>query len=115
MQPAITVHRKPYPSDLSDAERQILSPLHPAEKLGGRHRHYTMREIINALQYLSRGGGSWRSLPHDLPRWQSVYHYFRRWTRDGTWRRIHHHLHEEVRKQMGRAAHLAPPALIRSQ
>jgi transposase len=104
MQAAMTTRRISYPSDLSNAEWQILESLLPIEKPGGRHRRYSMREIINALQYLIRGGGAWRSLPHDLPHWQSVYHYFRRWKRDGTWLRIHDHLHEEVRKQMGRDA-----------
>jgi transposase len=102
MQPAMPIRRKPYPSDLSDAEWKILEPLLPAEKEGGRHRGYALREVINALQYLIRNGGAWRSLPHDLPHWQSVYHYFRLWKRDGTWVRIHDHLHEEVRRQMGR-------------
>lgn len=102
MRPAMTIRRKPYPSDLSDGEWQILEPLLPVEKEGGRHRGYALREVINALQYLIRGGGAWRSLPHDLPHWQSVYHYFRLWKRDETWLRIHDHLHEEVRRQMGR-------------
>jgi transposase len=94
--------RRPYPSDLSNAEWQILEPLLPPEKPGGRHRGYALREIINAIEYLIRVGGAWRSLPHDLPHWQSVYHYFRQWKRDGTWLRVHDHLHEEVRKRMGR-------------
>lgn len=94
--------RRPYPSDLSNDEWKILEPLLPTEKPGGRHRGYELREIINALQYLIRVGGAWRSLPHDLPHWQSVYHYFRLWKRDGTWHRIHDHLHEEVRQQMER-------------
>lgn len=102
MQPTIRIGRRPYPSDLSDGEWKILEPLLPIEKAGGRHRGYALREVINALQYLIRGGGAWRSLPHDLPHWQSVYYYFRSWKRDGTWLRIHDHLHEEVRKQMGR-------------
>lgn len=102
MQPAMALRRRPYPSDLSDSEWQILEPLLPTEKPGGRHRGYSMREIINAIEYLIRVGGAWRSLPHDLPHWQSVYHYFRSWTRDGTWLRVHAHLHAEVRKQMGR-------------
>ncbi len=102
MRRAITTPRQPYPSDLSDAEWKILEPLLPTEKAGGRHRSYSTREIINAIEYLIRVGGAWRSLPHDLPHWQSVYHYFRSWKRDGTWLRIHDHLHEEVRKQMGR-------------
>jgi transposase len=102
MQSAIAIRRRPYPSDLSNYEWKILEPLLPIETSGGRHRRYAMREIINALQYLIRGGGAWRALPHDLPHWQSVYHYFRSWTRDGTWLRIHDHLHAEVRKLMGR-------------
>ncbi len=102
MQPVLTSQRRPYPSDLSHAEWKILEPLLPAEKPGGRHRGHSMREIVNALQYLIRCGGAWRSLPHDLPHWQSVYHYFRRWKRDGTWLMIHDHLHAEVRREMGR-------------
>src|SRR5829696_3610458 len=97
MQPPMAIRRRPYPSDLSDAEWQILEPLLPTEKAGGRHR-------VNAIEYLIRVGGAWRSLPHDLPHWQSVYHYFRSWKRDGTWLRVHDHLHEEVRRQMGRDA-----------
>ncbi len=102
MRRVVTTPRKPYPSDLSDAEWQILEPLLPPEKPGGRQRGYALREIINGIEYLIRVGGAWRSLPHDLPHWQSVYHYFRLWKRDGTWLRIHDHLHEEVRRQMGR-------------
>ena len=102
MRRVVTTPRKPYPSDLSDAEWKILEPLLPPEKPGGRHRGYALREIINGIEYLIRVGGAWRSLPHDLPHWQSVYHYFRLWKRDGTWLRIHDHLHEEVRRQMGR-------------
>jgi transposase len=102
MQLTIAICRRPYPSDLSDFEWKILEPLLPIEKPGGRCRGYSMREIINAIQYIIRGGGAWRSLPHDLPHWQSAYHYFRLWKKDGTWLRIHDHLHQEVRKQMGR-------------
>jgi hypothetical protein len=40
MQPAMTMRRKPDPSDLSDGGWQIPEPLLPAEKEGGRHRGY---------------------------------------------------------------------------
>ena len=52
----MTIHLKPYPSDLSDVEWRILEPLLPAEKPGGRHRGYALREIINAIQYIVGGG-----------------------------------------------------------
>ena len=77
MEPAVTKRRKPYPSDLSDGEWKMLEPLLPAEKEGGRHCGYALREVDNALEYLIRNGGAWRSLPQDLPHWQSVYHFGR--------------------------------------
>ena len=108
------IHRTAYSSDLTDAEWLILEPLLPPEKPGGRHRRYPMREIINAIEYVLRAGGAWRLLPHDLPHWRTAYEYFRIWKKDGTWVRIHDHLHEQLRLQMGRAAQPSA-AIIDSQ
>lgn len=74
-------YRVSYSSDLNDREWQILEPLLPAEKSGGRHRTYPMREIINAIQYILRNGCAWRSIAPDLPHWETAYHYFRSWKR----------------------------------
>ena len=52
----MSVSRRSYSTDLTDAEWQILEPLLPGEKPGGRHRLYPLREIINALRYLLRAG-----------------------------------------------------------
>ena len=41
-------------------------------------------------------------MPHDLPPWQTVYDYFRRWRIDGTWERINTALRERVRIKVGR-------------
>jgi putative transposase len=41
-------------------------------------------------------------LPKDFPPWQTVYGYFARWKRDGTWKRIHDTLRAEVRMEAGR-------------
>ena len=94
--------RRAYSSDLTDVEWQILEPMLPPEKPGGRHRKYAMREIINAIQYILRGGCAWRLMPHDLPHWRSAYEYFRQWRHDGTWLRIHDNLHQQLRTQMQR-------------
>jgi putative transposase len=45
-----------YPSDLTDAEWSILEPLIPPAKPGGRPRSHPMRDIINAIFYILRGG-----------------------------------------------------------
>ena len=94
-------NRKPYPSDLTDEQWKILEPLVPAPKLGPQPVKHTRREILNAIFYVNRSGCQWRMLPHDLPTWQLVYTYFRRWKRDGTWQRINDALRGEVRQRQG--------------
>ena len=73
------MHRAAYPTDLTDREWQQLEPLVPPVKPGGRAATYARREVVNAIRYVLRSGCAWRMLPHDLPPWQLVYHYFRLW------------------------------------
>ena len=60
--------RKPYPSDLTDAQWEELVPLLPPAKLGGHPRTVDLREVTNGILYVLRSGCSWRMLPHDFPR-----------------------------------------------
>ena len=94
--------RKKYPTDLSDAEWQVLEPLVPPIKAGGRPANYTRRDILNAILYVLRSGCQWRLLPHDLPKWQTVYTYYRNWRLDGSWNRMHAALRHDLRKEGGR-------------
>jgi len=94
-----------YPSDLSDSQWDIIQPLIPPAKLGGRPRSLEMRQVINAILYVVVGGIQWRMLPKEYPKWQSVYHYFRGWRDDGTWQRIHDTVRAQVRTQAGRHKH----------
>lgn len=89
--------RQRYPTDLTDAEWQKIEPHLPAPKPGGRPRLHSIREILNAIFSIVRSGCTWRMLPHDLPPWKTVYHYFRLWRKDGTWEKINAALREEVR------------------
>ncbi|MDJ0757308.1 MAG: IS5 family transposase [Ardenticatenaceae bacterium] len=94
--------RKKYPSDLGDAQWLILEPLIPPAKSGGRHRSVNIYDIVCAIFYVARSGCAWRMLPHDFPCWQTVYGYFRRWQRDGTWERMNDVLREATRQSAGR-------------
>jgi putative transposase len=96
--------RKPYPSDLTDAQWAILAPLIPAahSQHGGRPRVVDMREVVNTLLYLNRSGCQWDMLPHDLLPKSTVYDYFARWRDDGTWVRLVQALREQTRRQAGR-------------
>lgn len=93
---------KRYPSDLTDDEWAILEPLIPPAKAGGRHRPVNMREVVNGIFYVLRGGIPWRFLPKEFPPWKTVYHYFRLWRLDGTWEMLNTRLREQVRIQAGR-------------
>ena len=94
--------RKPYPSDLSDAEWEILKPLIPAAKRGGRPRKVNMREVLNGIFYVLKSGCQWKMLPRDFPPKGTVYDYFNKWRKDGTWTRMNAELREQVREKMGR-------------
>lgn len=96
--------RKLSPTDLTDAQRAILEPLRPPGLAGGRARRVDLREVLNAIFSRLRVGGAWRTLPHALPSWQTVYDYFNAWRQDSTWERGHATLRERVRRRDGRAA-----------
>ena len=70
------MNRPPYPSDLTDAEWRLLEPLLPPPQPGGRPVKYPRREIVNAILYILRTGAAWRLLPHDLPPYRIVFHYY---------------------------------------
>jgi putative transposase len=94
--------RKPYSTDLSDAEWSYIEPHMPTPKAPGRPKVHTLREILNAIFYLVRSGCAWRLLPHAFPPWKTVHRYFRTWRIDGTWERMHAALRERLRIRMKR-------------
>ena len=74
----------------------------PAPKEHGRPRIHSPREILDAIFYVLRSGCQWRLLPHDFPRWPTVYHYFRKWCIDGTWETINRAIRERLRVRLKR-------------
>ena len=94
--------RPSYPTDLSDKEWNLIQHLVPDATPGGRPEAYPKREILNAIVYVLRSGCSWRMLPHDLPPWRLVYHYFRQWRQDGPWQLMHDLLRGDVRAASGK-------------
>jgi len=97
-----------YPSDTSDAEWEITAPYIPVGGTrvgaGGRPVSYARRDIVDAIRYVDHNGVVWRALPVDFPPWRTIYHYFRKWDRDGTLNHMHNGLREQVRRAEGREA-----------
>ena len=99
-----------YPSDLTVAEWEILAPLLPPPAETGRKRAWDMRELMNAIFFVLRGGVPWRMLPeHFLPH-QTTYRWFMRFRDDGTWKSLNHHLVMRDRERSGREA--SPSAAV---
>jgi len=80
---------KRYPTDLTGEESLFIQPFLPAVAKRGRKPKTDLREVLDALRYLARTGGGWRMLPNDLPAWQTVYWWFRRFVRRLLFRTIH--------------------------
>ena len=109
-----TLNRDAYPSDLTDEQWEWLEPLVPAISPQAVYHVHERREIINGILYVLRSGCPWRLLPHDLPAWETVYTYFRRWQSEGVWDHILKVLRMEVRQKQGRDAEPSA-AIIDSQ
>jgi transposase len=108
--------RKPYNSDLSDAQWDLIRPVISAWKaahpsVSGHSGRYEMREIVNAIRYVARNGIPWAEMPHDLPPKSAAYYYFATWRDDGTDEKIHDLLRWQVREKAGRAADPTATAL----
>jgi transposase len=96
--------RKPYPSDVSDAEWAFVVPYLALLPLDAEQRVHDLREVFNALRYLVRTGGAWRYLPNDLPPWAAVDQQTQRWIAAGSFEAIVHDLRALLRVAQGRNA-----------
>jgi putative transposase len=102
--------RKAYPSDLTDEQWELIEELIPAALPGGRPRATEMREVVNAILYLTRSGCQWDMLPHDLPSKSTTYEYFAAWRDNGAWQRMLDVLRGAVRQLEAPSEEIHPSA-----
>src|SRR5215216_2588103 len=88
--------RKPYLTNLNDTEWQILAPLIPTAKPGGRPEVYPKREIVNAIlvdvagkrghpRHTSTRWGAWQEGSKQL--YCSIGRYAQRFVSGGFWQK----------------------------
>ena len=102
--------RRPYRSDLSDAEWALIEPELAAWRAprlarkvsAGSQPVHELREVVDAILYVNRTGCAWEYLPHDLPPYKTVYGYFALWRDEGVTERIHDLLRRRLRRSRGR-------------
>jgi putative transposase len=98
------VLRKSYSTDLTDAQWELIAPLLPPAKHGGRPRTVSLREVVNTILYINRTGCQWELVPHDLQPKSTAYEYFSQWRDDGTLTKIVDAFRTQVRQAAGREA-----------
>jgi putative transposase len=90
-----------YPSSLTDTQWLLVEGLFEGQMLH-RKRQWPLRRILDAIFYVVKGGVQWRMMPLDLPCWQTVYYYYRKWRENGCWEMLHDTLSKQVRRKQGK-------------
>jgi transposase len=90
-----------YNTDVTDAQWEIIQPMLPAAKRRGRPRT-DLRRVVNAILYIVKAGCPWSLLPHDFPKYKTVFHIFRAWVRENLWERLNARLRAMVRGSVGK-------------
>lgn len=95
--------KRVYTSDMSDEQWTTIQPLLPLERTGpGRPVELDMRQVVNAIFYIVRTGCQWDNMPKTYPNHNSVFYHYRKWCKDGTWRRVNASLRRLERQRQGR-------------
>lgn len=102
--------QKPYTSDLTTSQWQGIEKLIEVK----RKSTWPLQRIVEAILYLTKNGIVWRDLPEGFPPWQTVYWYFRKWSKDNTWLLLANELTMTHRQQLDKKP-LPTAAIIDSQ
>lgn len=95
---------------LTDDQWEVIKPFVNHQ----RKRTLDLRDVFDAIFYITRTGCQWRNLPDEFGKWSAVYYYFDKWTKQGVLMRINLALNQIERQQRGRKP-LASMALADSQ
>lgn len=84
--------------ELTDSQWEIIEKMLEDQ----RPRKHDLRVILNAILWITRTGTQWRNLESKYPPWQSVYYYFRKWSKTGLWDQLLEALVKKERKRQDR-------------
>lgn len=95
---------RPYLSELTDEDWQLIVSHLPEPCLLGRPRTTDLRKVVDAILYMLIAGSQWRMLPKGFPPFTTVQRFFYSWRDTGVWQRVQHALVMAAREAEGREA-----------
>jgi transposase len=90
-----------YSSDITIEEYNLIKQLIENKKIT-KPRKIAYIDILNAIFYQNKNGCTWRDLPKDYPKWQTVYYYFNKWKIEGLIERVLEKLMTDERTRLGK-------------
>ena len=73
--------RKPYPSDITREQFEIIRDELEKAKKKTHPRTYDLYDMFCALLYLLKEGCTWRGISHDFPNWETVCYHYNTWSK----------------------------------
>jgi putative transposase len=89
--------RKPYKTDATDAEWELIRDLIPPAVPKNGREPTDLREIFNTIRYQNHTGCQWDMLPHDLSARSTAFGYYTAWQENGVWDLLLDTLRRKVR------------------
>jgi transposase len=83
---------------LTDEQWERIGHLFPSTAETGRPPA-DFRTVFNGILWLLRTGSPWRDMPKEYPPWQTVYHHFNQWRKQGLLGAIVEELQVELGRQ----------------
>ena len=67
-----------------------------------RKRCLNLKDIMDAILWITRTGAQWRNLDSQFPKWRAVYYYFDKWGKNGALEKMNIALNSIERLQLNR-------------
>ena len=77
-----------YPSDVTQKQWNRIKHLFEKEPRGKHLRVHPKRNLVNAVLYINKTGCQWRQLPHNFPKFKTVFSFYKRAIENGLWEKI---------------------------
>lgn len=91
-----------YTTDLKEVEFKVIERYFPKTFLQTRPPKWSKHQILNGIFYQLVNGCRWIDLPNDLPPTGTVFYWFNKWKKDGTWEMISREIFVQSRINQGK-------------